>query len=382
MLMEAQLSNNLANWVAHVGANGVRQHEAAWTEVRARTCGGSMIASIQGLNPFETYRSAIEKKVGTAPNDRNVKMWWGSLMEYPLREYTAATNFCTIVGNDLFVEGKYPYTSYSPDGLAIMDVHRHEIVEVPDEDGDICLQKTEKITKEIVLLEFKCPYSRIPSGTPPAYYIPQVKMGLDLIDIATSGLFVEGVFRRCLHSQYDFSESFERTLTKTTKGKQPLAIGAIGFTTYDISCLQEVAALAFGPNADLSRLNEAAFIKFMGLYDRGLVLPWYSAMEFRPPSRNDNTLSTMSAPVLPVKSFRDHYHHVARAPVGIMCWKLFHVDEHVVENTPGYLRAWENKIKETMELVISCNKVPSVTEKKKLVAAFISDTVERTFCDD
>jgi hypothetical protein len=50
---------------------------------------------------------------------------------------------------------------------------------------------------QIMLLEFKCPLSRQPTGDVPPQYRPQLWSGLAVSPVASAGLFVDAVFRRC-----------------------------------------------------------------------------------------------------------------------------------------------------------------------------------------
>ena len=49
----------------------------------------------------------------------------------------------------------------------------------------------------ITLFEFKCPHSRIPTEEIPEHYRPQITVGMNIIDIAEVGVFIQAVYRRC-----------------------------------------------------------------------------------------------------------------------------------------------------------------------------------------
>lgn len=90
-----------------------------------------------------------------------------------------------------------------------------------------------------ILLEFKCPYLRVPDGTIPSEYSPQVKAGLcDLSKQCDMGLFVNSSFRKCSYKDWKFNNTYDTIYHYLdVKGKHkdqvkerfnvPIAIGAI-----------------------------------------------------------------------------------------------------------------------------------------------------------
>src|SRR5271166_1907671 len=185
-MMEIVLMQQLRDWVTEKEKNGIKQHSRKWK--KRITFGGSVIATIQGKNPYSNIYKMLSEKIGLSAFEQSIAPQWGNLFEDVIKRYVEFDKKCTILGEDLYIEGPGDGTSYSPDGLTVLNV-------VFDYGFD---DEIKTINEHlIVLMEYKCPYSRIPSGNPPEYYIPQVKMGLDLLKLPRIGLFVEGVFRRC-----------------------------------------------------------------------------------------------------------------------------------------------------------------------------------------
>jgi hypothetical protein len=125
-----------------------------------------------------------------------------------------------ILGDKLFVRGKHECVSYSPDGLGCVD-------------------------GQIVLFEFKCPYSRMPGNSVPVHYLPQVKYGMCVIDICDTALFIEGVFRACTAEQLLAGGYNTLLKQKVPKGAEPITYGLFYFNSVG-------AAADYGGSADIN----------------------------------------------------------------------------------------------------------------------------------
>ena len=73
-----------------------------------------------------------------------------------------------------------------------------------------------KVSRCIVLLEYKAPYRRYPTVRIPRYYLPQIWMGLDLSPIASFGLYVEVVYRLCKLNQLEPTPNYNKSYQKDT----------------------------------------------------------------------------------------------------------------------------------------------------------------------
>ena len=286
------------------------------------------------------------------------------------------------MGEDLFIKGSaaYPHTSYSPDGLAVIDLTNRSVTEVETiVDGVLSITGVvdETVTTEIVLVEFKCPYSRLPNGTPPKYYIPQVKMGLQLLELPTTGLYIEGVFRRCAWADLGNNPICDTTLVPKKIGDMPKSFGVIGFYasvgTYAHPFVQAYIDnyIEFGDKSngfmsnDLGDCSPELFTLIMDAYDKKIILPWYGSVV----TGGDQHLTDL----ITFTKFCENNNYTA---VGILPWKLFHIDYHMIKKESGYINKWLPKIAEVINIVHECLKldmVPRARRYSEYLAAAVND---------
>src|SRR5690606_28440496 len=68
-----------------VSTTGMSEQE--WLGVRRKGIGGSEIAAIAGLSPFETPLSVYLRKIGELPDKEETEaMYWGSVLENVIAE--------------------------------------------------------------------------------------------------------------------------------------------------------------------------------------------------------------------------------------------------------------------------------------------------------
>jgi hypothetical protein len=218
--LTVEFARELKEYVENLTKNGILQHSEEWLQAKVLTVGGSQIATVLGLNTFGNVPQMIGEKLGIRFFTSDIKVQWGNLFEHLIKLYVEWDKRTKIIGSDIFVPGP-PGTSYSPDGL-----------------GAVITLKTESAGSQLVitpvakrvLFEFKCPFNRIPDGTVPKYYVPQVLYGLDIIPCLDVGLFVQGVFRRCTWGDLGNNPRYDKTLVAKSAGSgSPLAYGIIGF---------------------------------------------------------------------------------------------------------------------------------------------------------
>tara|TARA_R110002153_G_scaffold273997_6_gene446489 strand:+ start:12412 stop:13701 length:1290 start_codon:yes stop_codon:yes gene_type:complete len=219
------MEKELIAWVEEKEKNGVLQHSDEWHKVRKYTVGGSTMAVLEGCNPYGDLYKFLEERLGIVPFRSGTAMQWGNLFEYIIQQYIELDIGAVVYGENLYIAGP-PGASYSPDGFAMVDCARVKWVVSGFEDD---LPSTPS-NVQLTLLEFKCPYSRIPKKSVPIYYVPQVKMGLSMLKYPTTGLFAETVIRRTKYEDLGYNVVHDTTLVSTYKGGDlPLAYGIIGF---------------------------------------------------------------------------------------------------------------------------------------------------------
>jgi len=180
----------------HWAAQGTDQ----WRADRMYCIGGSEISTVMGINPFDKKVDIIARKLALTHFSGNSATRWGNLFE-GVSERLFKILF--LFGGDIYNIGSIPHKTinehrYSPDGLCIMQINNQE---------------------KIVLLEFKSPYSSVPTSKVPKHYLPQVKAGLCTIDIADTCVFVNNMFRKCALSQLDFSIDYDDQYHRDTDAK-------------------------------------------------------------------------------------------------------------------------------------------------------------------
>lgn len=202
--------------------NGIKQHTDKWLVAKKYCIGGSQMATILGLNPYENIKSLVAGKanIGTPRSFGNATTQWGNIFESVLRGHVEKI-FCTrVIGHDEFVRYSDDI-AYSPDGLGA----------VPS--------RSDPTKGYLVLFEFKCPMSRIPSLEPPKYYVPQLLTGLGVLKMCAFSLYIEGAIRRCGWDQLGESMEYDSTFVPGRCGKNVLNYGFIGFRTAPMNWMNQ-----------------------------------------------------------------------------------------------------------------------------------------------
>lgn len=377
---------------------GIRQHSDEWHAVKQYTIGGSQMATIQGVNAFETIETLIAGKIGYSKSS-TIHMNWGNLFEDILKAYVERVFDTEIIGDNIFIHPNNGLVSYSPDGLGV-------------------------VGSSTVLFEFKCMYSRLPRNTPPKYYIPQVKTGLDIIPVADYGMLIEAVFRRCRWAQMGLNDNFDTTLVAKKMGCDVLACGLVGFycdlTAIESACsaallcgdavryeklsalleriymfnelyLEEYSNAGTTANKyatnDLGISSEKLFTLLLECFMAGGITAWYSdiIMEKNSDAACKNKLNVefatyecIVAAVANANTIKEALSGPDSAGIdatdevparvvfnyGIMPWKLFHVKYHHIDKTPNYIEQWMPKIKEVISTVEKCAKMSPDARKR------------------
>lgn len=352
-------------WCEHISKNGIEQHSREWLLTKRYTVGGSSIAIIAGLNSFQSLREYISMKLEITHFKPDIKPQWGNLFEDVIKREVEYMYKRTVHGEDLYVPGTTPETSYSPDGLGI-------------------------IGNKIVLFEFKCPYSRIPGREPPKYYTPQVKMGLELIPIADYGLYAEAVYRRCTWDDLGPSGIFDNILVdKPSKPVTPISYGFVGVYIDTEGVAAALAAMRergfqwprmmaaadgddlyddrepvamndplqipmfceeFGEfislNNDLSQASPNLFRNIMAAIDGKYLRVWHSAIIRERDQRAAN--AAINAELAKYRAVIGGCHNY-----GVISWKLLRIETHRIDREPGYLEPYLPKIKKIVDFVKS-----------------------------
>ncbi len=175
------------------------QGSDTWKLQRIGRIGGSEVSTILKQNKNKTINKLIMEKLGFDVFTGNVITYWGNVFEELIRLHTQELFNCNIqeTGSIPYHEG---YLSYSPDGLGVVSKEAlKRFFQIDD------LQLDETHDNFLTLFEFKCPHSRVPTEDIPEHYRPQITIGMNIIDIMETGIFIQAVYRRCLFNQMKYN---------------------------------------------------------------------------------------------------------------------------------------------------------------------------------
>lgn len=248
-LDRSELVQNLREFVARFEGEP-EQGSQDWLDARRMFIGGSEIAAVLGLNKYKQLIQFYKEKFGVTKFRGNFATRWGSMFE-PITQDIFRELFLGEHREDFFEVGgikseKYPFLRYSPDGLAVAEV-----------DGVL----------HIILLEFKAPYSKFPSLDIESYYIPQIYSGMCMVPLATAGIFISNVYRKCTFDQLNFDDpGYDRVLHAgdasyyDDEETTPLAFGVILLVTASEEPLSKPL---------MDRINQLDVCGSTGVFDLG-----------------------------------------------------------------------------------------------------------------
>jgi hypothetical protein len=161
------------------------QGSKEWLQDRKFKIGGSEMGTIAGHNPYKNIRGLVEGHLGITVFNGNINTYWGSILEDLVTNILEKKWDCKIHETGS-LPGVIDSQGYSPDGL-------------------VYLESLDKI----VLIEIKSAARRIANGKIPRMYKPQIYTGLDTIQIADMGYFVDAMFRRCSLEDLMFNNKYD-----------------------------------------------------------------------------------------------------------------------------------------------------------------------------
>jgi hypothetical protein len=217
----------------HSGKEGLVQRSEAWRRGMATTVGGSEIAALRGCNPYKGFFDVVAEKVALLSGRDDWTgggraCWWGTLFEDAVAAVVGEDLGSPVRGDEICVQAR-PGHRTSPDGFLVARFYR-------DAAGGRRLWRTHvrpsaACDARVALLEFKCPHSRAPTGAAPKQYVPQVESGLAVAPVASLGLFVDAVFRKCPLAALGDAPGYDEEYHRTDRGRfgpgLPVAWGAI-----------------------------------------------------------------------------------------------------------------------------------------------------------
>jgi hypothetical protein len=216
--------------------SGMKQRDAGWHLSMATTVGGSELAAMMGMNPYATLLDVAMSKLGAGKNwdGGSAACWWGVVFEDVTAMVVELDLGGEVKGDEICIQ-IHPGHRNSPDGYIVARLYR-------DAEGRVQLWTTDMdpaipTFRAILLLEFKSPSSRKPTGAIPPQYKPQMWSGLAVSPIARLGLYADAVYRKCalgdLGDTPDYDEEYHardrgRDGTAAPNWMYPVAWGLIG----------------------------------------------------------------------------------------------------------------------------------------------------------
>lgn len=169
----------------------------AWKRQRLNFIGGSEVATILKRNKHKSVNKLIMEKLGFDPFTGSAVTYWGNVFEELIRLHTEEKFSCAIreIGSIPYQDG---YLPYSPDGLSVVNSNAlSKFAPLPSTHNE-----------HLTLFEFKCPHSRVPTHEVPEHYLPQITIGMNIIDIMEVGVFIQAVYRRCRFTDIKYNKAY------------------------------------------------------------------------------------------------------------------------------------------------------------------------------
>lgn len=202
--------------------------------------GGSDIGGLLGVDRFKNRKQIYYSKLGMSSFKGNTATRWGNLFEEVLFGITDR-----IFGITSYETGSIPglrntngeiIQSYSPDRIATIPLKTfvNTVKRMGKVSGIAISGKIPKKDKLVVLMEGKCPISRVPNGVVPKQYTLQPQLGAFTIPIVDMCLFVDGMFRKCSVQQFGLNGDYDRNFHKGIDTEDAVLLaGFIGFYSDD-----------------------------------------------------------------------------------------------------------------------------------------------------
>jgi hypothetical protein len=289
------------------------QGSKEWLDGRKFSIGGSEMGTIVGHNPYKNIRGLIEGHLGITVFNGNINTYWGTILECLVVDILEKKLYCKIYETGS-LPGVIDTQGYSPDGL-------------------VYLESLDKI----VLIEIKSAARRIADGKIPRMYKPQVYTGLDTIQIADMGLFVDALFRRCNFENFEFTSIYDTTIHPDKPLGVPLALCMICIYEELYSTEYDAIKHKYGKNK-----NEWIDAGGCTLEDLELILRDTSQrkLKFFMPSfveYSDDDVNPHGVSIM-LEEFINHTMTNNYEPIAIMPLKLFKL-----ELIPAYRDDWKKK---------------------------------------
>ncbi len=382
----------------------IPQGSLPWHTFKKRTIGGSEIGILTGSNKYQTEEVLVKRKLGLSLFPGTIETMWGNIFEEAICSCVDAFAGCYSCGTEAFLPGLIPEQTFSPDSIAVTSTDGFKSLFSPElfdeidaeimkwnlrvEDKIYLGKHGEKILRDItirnnmiILYEYKCLAKRFPKKyAPPPYYVEQILLGLNTINICSMGVLCEGVFKICEWKNLNMTNVYNKCLDTayTNINHEPLGYGIIGFyfnselyhyksyahtriynqNTIYLSTDQAKAFdffIAYLHNHDLSEEepNDA------GTFDRDGIslfiacfgLKMFIAKYSEPHVEKNKVYKTMNI-------LNEYDKLCAEDFAFYLPWKLFKIEFHLVKRDVDFFENIKDKIVDVIGFVNKCNADP------------------------
>lgn len=412
--------------------DGARQHTPGWYAAMAETVGGSELSAVLDQNPYMDFFDVVARKAAARSgklewDPGSPACWWGSMFEAVVGRVLELDCATRLKGDKICVQ-RFAGHRNSPDGYCVVvlapqspsppisaELDFGEGGPPPDPtDPDyfpwraaLSLHTADEpppkhAIEAIALIEFKCPLRRKPDGKVPKQYAPQVQSGLAVSPIASLGLFVDAVFRKCAIGVLDSGKAYDWGFHRErATWDRPYAWGV---TAVYAPVLDAEPAVRLrkktgspGPAEDVAFAAWLLAVSAMGSTEgaESVVIDGEAFIDFgaSPPAQFNPLLGHINSGAFPVihadPCFADGRNRDQRARLsdiaamraaapashyllGVIPWKLFEIYYVPVRREPGFMARVEPKIGEVHELAraaVASGSPRSFLAEKKLARA-------------
>lgn len=361
--MSEKILNELIDDFVNLYNNDTKQRDKEWYKLMGTTVGGSEIAAIMGMSPYSSFYKIVESKIeickGNKPSSfsDNLACWWGTLFENVITRVVEIDLGNKVKGSNICIQ-KYEGHRNSPDGYIVLHLYKKDenyhiwTTDLPKEDIAVSL---------IVLLEFKCPITRKPTGNIPKHYLPQVLSGLSVSPIAQKGLYIEAIFKKCSISQLKNNTEYDETFHKKTNKEVNLNPIAYGVLTIYVSLskitndIMEIYKEYFNMDFDTDELNiidlgDASYDIFYKILH---LINDYQLIVAKTTVRFTDKNVTHKCPERGNDNLIDISKKTNCIAFAVLPWKLFDLSYILVDREPNFLENIYPTIQKVHAMVLS-----------------------------
>ena len=353
-----------------------KQGSDEWIKSRETTFGGSELAALISKNKNKTCRKLLEEKIHAIKFDGNSFTFWGQLFE-PVHRAVLESIYKTSIYETGSIPWKNEGFKYSPDGIGVVNkahfirlLKDNSILHLPA-DIDTLLKSLEECTRGqstaaehddqdiLVLFEQKAPANRVLNYAIPEYYTPQILSGLNVIDITDIGIYTEAVFKRCpldklSLTSIEYSESFR--FTKNVFSVLPKYIGVIILSTPDADYAHKLKSAYFN-----NRYTSDMYIDYGDSTPEtffSILEDWKNTDLIELHYVNDASNGN---------AFNDTFEAIKGNIIGVIPWKIFDIQNHIVYRRDNYLNSYHPVILEGVNIIKQCKNITDKSDIKKII---------------